>query len=105
MAGSKVGAASRWRSMPSKTSMNFSLPSSKCWSSTTKVLMLSHLPSRPLASSGSPCAAKASFTTATVRSSRCRVVMHSCDRTIAEGASMAFKTALMVRLFPVASTP
>jgi len=31
--------------------------------------------------------------------------MHSCDCTTADGVSFASNTALMVKLFPVASTP
>lgn len=104
-AGMRVGDASRWRSMPSRTSMNFSFPCSKCWSSTTKALMLSLRPSRLLASSSCPCSFKASFIEAIVRSRRCRVVMHSCDRTIVEGVSIASRNASTVRLLPVASTP
>ncbi len=105
MAGSKVGAASRWRSMPSKTRMNFSFRENSCWSATTNVLMLSHLPSRPSTSSSCPCAVNDSLIRAIVRSRRCRVVMHSCDGMIAEGVSIACRMALMARLFPVASTP
>ena len=45
IAGSRVGEASRWRSIPSKTNMDFFTEASKCWSCTTKALILSHLPS------------------------------------------------------------
>lgn len=45
IAGSRVGEASRWRSIPSKTNMNFFAEASNCCSCTMNVLILSHLPS------------------------------------------------------------
>ena len=105
MAGSSVGAASRWRSMPSKASTNLSRPDSRRCSPTTKALILSHLPLTPSVSSLSSWPFKSSLTLAIARSSRCRVVMHSWDRTIAHGFPMASKIDLTSVLFPVASTP
>ena len=40
-----------------------------------------------------------------MRSSKCRVVIHSRDLTIACGTSICSSIRLMVRLFPVASRP
>lgn len=104
IAGRRVGAASRWRSMPSKTSMNLPFPSRSCCSCTRNALMLSHLPS-PVSTSSTPCFLRASCTEDKVRSSRCLVVMHSLDRMTADGISTASRTAWIMRLFPVASTP
>ena len=105
MAGSSVGAASRWWSMPSKTSISLPRPPSRRCSSTTKALMLSHLPSIASMYVSSSCRSNASLVLAIARSSRCRCVIHSCDRMMANGVAMASTTALTSLLFPVASTP
>lgn len=105
MAGSNVGTASLWQSMPSKTNMNFPFPSNMLCNSITNALMLSHLPSPPLTRSSSLCFLNASFVTAIVRSSRCRVVMHSRDLMSTDGVPIAVKTESTTKLLPVASTP
>lgn len=85
MTGRSVGAASRWRSTPSKTRMNFPRSSSNCCSSTTKALMLSHLALPLVSTSSSFCLPSLPLIEAIVRSRRCRVVMHSWDRMMADG--------------------
>ena len=100
-AGRRVGAASRWRSILSKTRMNFFWSSNSRCSCTTKALILSHRPS----TGGALSSPRASWTSVRVRSRRCRVVMHSFDRMMALGVSIAESNALMVRLLPVASVP
>ena len=104
-AGNNVGGASRWRSIPSKTSTNLSLPANRHFSRTASTLTVSQLPgSNPLPSSSTSCG-MLSLQAAIVRSSRCRVVMHSSDRTMACGTSMASNTFSTAKLFPVASSP
>lgn len=64
--------------------------------------MLSHLPSTsPL----TPYLASDPLAAASARSSRCLVVMHSCDLMIALGQSRDSRMALTVKVLPVASTP
>ena len=70
MAGSKVGKISRWRSMPSKTNINFLLPSNKSRKCTTKALILSHLPSIFFLVSLSFSVLKVASTAASARSNR-----------------------------------
>ena len=104
-AGSRVGDASRWRSMASNTRMNFRRFVRRRCNSMTKMLMLSHLPSVSGVSSSSGWFVRASFTAVRARSSKCLVVIHSGDGTIADGVLDAFKTCLIVVDFPVAWTP
>lgn len=105
MAGSNVGAGSLWQSMPSSTSINLPRPSRTCCNCATKALMLSHLPSPSSSTSTVVYSFNEPLTERIVRSSRCRVVTHSRDCIMPDGVSVASNIALMVRLFPVASTP
>ena len=106
IAGSRVGEASLCRSMPSKTSVNFPAEGNISCRSTTNALMLSHLPPAVYSVPSPSCSWMQAFLTAEiVRSSRWRVVIHSCDRVIAKGASRDPKTALIAVLLPVALVP
>ena len=105
MAGSRYGGASRWPSMPSKTIMNFFPPSSIFCSITASTLTFSHLPSMFLHAPDCPSTFTASLHAMTVRSNRCRTVIHSRERMIAWETERPRKTASVVKLFPVASRP
>lgn len=107
-AGTNVGGASLCLSTPSKTSTNRPLPPSSIFpSNTASCARFSH---RPAPSSQSTAAATAH----TVRSSRCRPVMHSLLLTIAylnpssPAASLVDNTSSTpptTALFPVAARP
>jgi hypothetical protein len=105
IAGKSVGGASLWRSMPSNTRTNFFRPSSRRCSCTNSTETLSHLPFTALEISTSSVSSNASLQAITVRSRRCRAVIHSRHRIIACGVKTDWRTFEIVRVLAVPSRP
>lgn len=69
------------------------------------MLIFSHRLKRLEVSASSEAPARHSVHDASVRSRRCRPVIHSCERTIACATPLDLRSAVTIELFPVASDP